>query len=219
MNLYQDLTVLLDPNHPGFQKTLVELINQTEGWCVRHDFQEEFRKRGVFRDRDVICIETPFLKFDDKSIKGLIWTYDFGTRLETFNIIPVNLKRLSLYEYNYLLNVFCEAFVFKTAADYHAKVILSNAEMIVTDYVDNDVYEALKRFSECANKSTGHSHPMDEKRWFDFILLASSKERRLSVSYLRGWLVDNGWPSDTAGELGLDYEYGLALLDYEHNRR
>jgi hypothetical protein len=219
MELFQDLTIKLNPNYPGFQQTLLELVEQSSVWKIRKDYQEAFLQRGLLKDRTVICIETPVLGYGGKDLQAIIWTYDYGTWLQTFNIIPSNSNRLSKEEYNFILNEFVRVFINRTAADYHAEVILTKPVMDVIDYVDQDVYDALVLFSEMANKSTGHSHPMDEKRWCEFILVSAAKKRRLSVDYLEGWLVDHGWSSDMANELGLDYEYGLTLLDYEHHRR
>ena len=219
MELFQDLTIKLNPNYPGFQQTLLELVEQSSVWKIRKDYQETFLQRGLLKDRTVICIETPVLDYGGKDLQAIIWTYDYGTWLQTFNIIPSNSNRLSKGEYNFILNEFVRVFINRTAADYHAEVILTKPVMDVMDYVDQDVYDALVLFSEMANKSTGHSHPMDEKRWCEFILVSAAKKRRLSVDYLEGWLVDHGWSSDMANELGLDYEYGLTLLDYEHHRR
>ncbi len=219
MELFQDLTIKLNPNYPGFQQTLLELVEQSSVWKIRKDYQEAFLQRGLLKDRTVICIETPVLGYAGKDLQAIIWTYDYGTWLQTFNIIPSNSNRLSKEEYNFILNEFVRVFINRTAADYHAEVILTKPVMDVIDYVDQDVYDALVLFSEMANKSTGHSHPMDEKRWCEFILVSAAKKRRLSVDYLEGWLVDHGWSSDMANELGLDYEYGLTLLDYEHHRR
>lgn len=219
MELFQDLTVKLNPNCPGFQQTLVEQVERSGDWKIRKDLQEGFVKRGLLKDRALICIETPILNYMGKELQGVIWTYDYGTFLKTFNIIPSNSNKLSKDEYNFLLNKFVKVFINKTAADYQAEVVITKPILELTDYVDQDVYDALVAFSEMANKSTGHSHPMDERRWCDFILVSASKEGRLSVDYLEGWLVDHGWSSDMANELALDYEYGLNLLDYEHNRR
>lgn len=219
MELFQDLTVKLNPNYPGFQKTLIELVERSGDWKLRKDFQEAFMKKGLLKDRTVICIETPVLNYNGKDLQGVIWTYDYGTLLKTFNIIPSNSNRLSKEEYNYLLNEFVRLFINRTAADYHAVISMTKPVLELMDYVEQDVYDALVLFSEMANKSTGHSHPCDERRWCDFILLSASKERRLSADYLEGWLMDHGWSSEMASELGIDYEYGLTLLDYEHHRR
>lgn len=219
MDLYQNLKIILNPDHPGFQKVLVGLVENTEGWRIRLDIQDNFEKKGIFKDRRVICVETPEYDFDNKRIQGVIWTYDYGTYLETLNIIPISQGRLLQKEYNFLLNQFVDIFVYKTAADFHADVLLSNPVLKLKDYVDKEVIDALMLFSDLANKSTGHAHPIDFERWCDFLLISSRNVSRLSVEYLEGWLIDNGWSVEMATELGLDYEYSLRLLDYEHHRR
>ena len=59
MELFQDLTIKLNPNYPGFQQTLLELVEQSSVWKIRKDYQEAFLQRGLLKDRTVICIETP----------------------------------------------------------------------------------------------------------------------------------------------------------------
>ena len=219
MDLYQNLKVMLNPDYPGFQEVLIELVENSEGWSIRKDIQDNFEKKGLFRDRRAICVQTPEYDFENKRIQGVIWTYDYGTHLETFNIIPISQGRLHQKEYNYLLNEFVKVFINKTAADFHANVLLSNPVLDLRDHVVKEVIDALMLFSDLANKSTGNTHPMDFARWCDFILISSRNVPRLSVEYLVGWLVDNGWSEEMASELGLNYEYSLGLLDYEHNRR
>lgn len=219
MELYQNLKIILNPDCPGFQKVLINLVETTEGWCIRQDIQDNFDKKGLFKDRKVICVQTPEYQFENKTIQGVIWTYDFGAYLETHNIIPITQGRLHQKEYNFLLNEFVNIFVTKTAADFHADVLLSNPILDLKDHVIKEVIDALVLFSDLANKSTGNTHPMDFARWCDFILISSRNVPRLSVEYLEGWLVDNGWSEEMASELGLNYEYSLGLLDYEHGRR
>lgn len=219
MDLYQNLKIILNPDYPGFQKVLVELVEKSEEWTLRKDIQDSFDKKGLFKDRRAICIQTPEYNFENKHIQGVIWTYDYGAYLETFNIIPITQGKLYQKEYNFLLNEFVKVFVNRTAADFHADVLLSNSILDLKDHVDKEVIDALVLFSEMANKSTGNTHPLDFERWCDFILISARKAPRLSVDYLEGWLVDNGWSEEIASELGLSYEYSLGLLDYEHHRR
>lgn len=219
MDLYQNLKIILNPDYPGFQEVLIRLVETTEGWSIRKDVQDNFDKKGLFKDRKVICVQTPEYKFENKTIQGVIWTYDFGAYLETHNIIPITQGRLHQKEYNFLLNEFVNTFINRTAADFHADVLLSNPVLDLKDHVVKEVIDALILFSDLANKSTGNTHPMDFERWCDFILISSRNVPRLSVEYLEGWLVDNGWSEAMASELGLNYEYSLSLLDYEHHRR
>lgn len=219
MNLYQKLKVFLNVNRPGFQDTLVNIVDSTEGWCVRKDLHESFMKKAFLKDRNVICVQTPVYIYEDKNIQGVIWTYDFGDRLETFNIIPIIGNKLLPEEYNFLLNQFVNIFIKRTAADFGAKIDMSKPILDLRDYIGEDGLEVLMLFSEWANKGTGNSHPNDFERWCDFLLICSQKGVMISPDLLEGWLREHGWSSEMASELALDYEYGMNLLNYEHHRR
>ncbi len=218
MNLYQNLKITLDSRRPGFQGMLVEIIQSTEGWAVRDDLSDNFEKRSIFKDRKVICVQTPVFHYQRKDIQGVIWTYDYGLSLETFNIIPLLGNKLMPEEYNYILNQFVDVFVNRTAADYGAVVTLSKPVLDIKDYLGEEGEERLKQFSDWANKGTGNTHPNDFNRWCDFVLYSFHSNRVIPTDLLGGWLLENGWTSDIVEELELDYEYGINLLKHEHNR-
>jgi len=56
MNLYQKLKVFLNVNRPGFQDTLIHIVDSAEGWYVRRDLHENFKKKAFLKDRSVISI-------------------------------------------------------------------------------------------------------------------------------------------------------------------
>ena len=215
MKQYQTLEIILPDNSMEFQNALRDLVSQRDGWQLRRDLEEKFVKQNFFNDRKLISIETECKRKDGV----LIWIYDFGNKLSVFNITPLGMKSLSVSEYNEILNAFYEQFVRPLSADFHATVILGKDHLDVKDHIGQDGLDALKMFSEWANKSTGNTHPNDFARWCEFVIISFHKENRLSTNQLEGWLIDNGWSVDTAEELGLQYEYGLGLLEYEHNRR
>ena len=70
----------------------------------------------------------------------------------------------------------------------------------------------LKRFLECANMGDGGSHPLDEKRFFDFIIQAHHERSLLDESTLRGLLIDEGWSEHHADKLSSKYCFGKDLL-------
>ena len=75
----------------------------------------------------------------------------------------------------------------------------------------------MQLFSTCANKSTGSIHPLDRKRWFDFICLAykNNDYRELSESYLEVFLVEEfGWSQKWASKLASEYYFGINLLKH-----
>ncbi len=79
------------------------------------------------------------------------------------------------------------------------------------DYASPDVVEALRQFSDLANRWT--LHPLDSKRWYRFIILSHYAHKKLSASDLCRWLEEVAkWPEDRAEQLRDEYEDGLELL-------
>lgn len=91
----------------------------------------------------------------------------------------------------------------------------------ITTFVNHDsVLKRLRRFSSAANKSSGRSHPMDSKRWLDFVIAAHEHRVDIPIDVFTDWLVTDGWPARTADDLVRDHEYGRQLLQrYEEPRR
>jgi len=130
------------------------------------------------------------------------------------NIVPKDKQHLSWNEYNYILEEFHDRFVKPVAEELHLKVVFTADEQTIEDWVSKESAEKLRYFSRAANKSTGSSHPLDEQRWFDFIVSVAQKNDHLDAPRLRQWLIENGWTEDIAHELSSDYEKGIALLKY-----
>ena len=95
------------------------------------------------------------------------------------------------------------------------EIVYTESEKSIEKLAGEEVASALKKFSVAANRTTGHSHPMDSERWKDFVCLAHRFRSELGVEELVRWLRDDeGWSDDKAWELGLDYEYSMDLLKY-----
>src|SRR3546814_11423754 len=79
---------------------------------------------------------------------------------------------------------------------------------------------ALRRFSAAANKATGASHPLDQRRWFDFIISAHRSGKDIGTDRLARWLHEvEGWDEDSAHRLAGEYERCQELLDREAETR
>ena len=88
-------------------------------------------------------------------------------------------------------------------------------DVTIDDIVSELVAKKLKIFSAVANKSTGAAHPLDRRRWMDFLVEAHRSETDLSPSMLRRWMCEvEGWSEDIASELTCDYETSRELLNY-----
>jgi hypothetical protein len=86
--------------------------------------------------------------------------------------------------------------------------------------MSHDTAELLRRFSACANKGTGASHPLDRDRWNAFVVAAHHDGSRTDASDLRRWLIEvDGWAPEVADQLTVEYEYGRELLAYADGHR
>lgn len=131
------------------------------------------------------------------------------------NVVPLVFGSLTKGEYNAVLQEFIEAIAQPVAKRLGFELRATEARQALADWVSEEVGTKLKRFSGAANKSTGASHPSDEKRWFDFIVTAHRRSERLDPGTLFRWLHEvEGWDEEAAHKLAADYENGRALLKF-----
>ena len=139
---------------------------------------------------------------------------------EVANIVPLTQNQLSYDEYNGILNLFYDDFL-KTYAKSEITVSFNEKDEIsLKDILKDETIVSLKTFSDCANKSTGSIHPLDRKRWFDFICLAykNNDYTKLSESYLEAFLVEEfSWSQKWASKLASEYYFGINLLKHWEN--
>lgn len=154
------------------------------------------------------------------------------------NIIPLKKNQLAIDEYNTVLDLF------------YSEIIVPNKEKLEglkivgpeTDVFDPKKYiseEALKKltlFCNLANKTTGSSHPSDEKRWFDFICKTVDDDCVFDYDTLFRFLIDEeywgkkpsgfigamghfAWDEEHAGELALEYENYVRILQFYRDKK
>jgi len=166
-------------------------------------------------DEDIIAFERE--AGDGIDAAGLVlWSRDDG--YEVVNIVPLEASELEPVRYNRVLQDFVVKVAVPAASAAGFVVEPGPAAQGLGDWLSEDAAAALRRFSVLANKSTGSSHPSDQRRWFSFLIAVHHDPGRLDTSRLIRWLCEvEGWSPDKAHELAIEYEYGLALLD-EYDR-
>lgn len=132
------------------------------------------------------------------------------------NIVPLEISQLSVDEYNAILNNFVEYILKPIQFNENFTFELSKNELLLSDVLDDNAVNKFQSFSRLANKSTGFSHPGDEKRWFDFVL--SSFNKNLNLDLLVDSLINDGWSADKSERLARDYEYASSLLKYQQEQ-
>ena len=148
---------------------------------------------------------------------SLLWIGKKEEQLYVTNIVPDEVGQLSIDEYNDLLNSWKNDYL----DDFTGKLNMTKDEVSLIDFVDESIVKKLEIFSHAANKSTGHSHPSDEKRWFDFICTCVIHKSKIKEDLLMSELKSLGWDETSAYKLTIDFEYGynaMNFLDENHEK-
>lgn len=216
MKVFQNLSI------KGFNPQIVKsfegyLQKGVEGWRSREDVTNRLAQLGTDTSIQRFCIESPSIKLKGKNIQSLLWIFCEGNQMEVSNIVPIIERNLSVEEYNYLLNLFHKQVLEAFADSLHLSIEISPSEDNVENYIGRDGLGKLQLFSDMANKSTGCTHPMDFKRWCEFLFSCMGKSY-MSTDLLQDWLCSHGWSEDIAHELVLKYEYSIELLNRYENR-
>lgn len=180
-------------------------------WRYDADRSEEIR-RNAGSSEDLLAFRHD--RDGELPAAGLtLWSRDDGYYVP--NIVPVEVGELSRSVYNALLRDFADRIARPAAAAHGFTVEVTSGEQGLDDWGPPEVAMALRRFSGAANKSTRASHPMDQQRWFAFVLAAHRARADLDPDRLARWLqASEGWDEDSAHELAGDYERARALLTY-----
>jgi hypothetical protein len=131
------------------------------------------------------------------------------------NIVPREFGKLSKDQYNKILLDFYERCLKPICEKHSIPVEITTDNQSMADWVSDGTHKKLKLFSNAANKSTGTAHPLDQERWFSFVVSVIRNNDKLDPSQLERWLVEEeGWHPDIASELAIEYEQGISLLKY-----
>ncbi|MFC4292726.1 hypothetical protein ACFOWX_09910 [Sphingorhabdus arenilitoris] len=135
------------------------------------------------------------------------------------NIVPMQNGSLSFSQYNAVLQSFLVCVVQPIVEKFGFEVSITKPSQDIDDWLSLNAATKLRRFSGAANKSTGASHPMDKRRWFDFIIAVHRNGEDLGSDRLARWLHEiEGWDEETAHDLAGDFENALTLLThYDEN--
>lgn len=91
---------------------------------------------------------------------------------------------------------------------------LSKPDITLYDAVDKDIASKFEAFCRSSNKSTGYSHPLDERRWLDLLLAMVHKDQYLGFDLCKSFLLEYGWTEEWAYRLAVDMEYGCNAMKF-----
>ena len=190
-----------------------ELVTKHCGEKWNRALEQEKNIRSIaIRGETALCFER--CGVDEIKNADLIIHERKPEPLYVSNIVPSESTRLSCYEYNQILNNFVELVLEPAIEQTNISYELSADKKFIKDVVGEAAEKDLEAFSASANKSTGSSHPLDQQRWFQFLVTVNRSNGQLSTELLGGTLIEEGWSEDVANGLAIEFEFSQALLDF-----
>lgn len=213
IEVYRDMDLKGDVARRAELKAAL-IAGATSPWRVDLERSAEVA-RNSSSGRDVVLFRRE--ASDQFPAVGLtLWETDDGYYVP--NIVPLGFGSLTFEQYNAVLTDFIELVAGPVAPLFNFTITTTSARQDLEDWLPADAAVKLRRFSGAANKSTGRGHPMDERRWFDFLIAVHRTKNLLDPERLARWLHEvEGWDQETAHSLAGDYENGLALLEHYDN--
>lgn len=211
MEVFQDLKISNISESP--EEFISQLENKSSGGWVRNK-DKEIKMEKQLGPRHKLFFFT--LEDDEEFSPVSLWlAVESSSELSLCNIVSDKKMSLSYSEYNKLLQNFCTNVIERAKSDTGIKVVLTKSEVTINDLIPEQVAEKLLQFSRAANKSTGSAHPLDKKRWLDFLVAAHKNHCNLSDTNLRRLLCEEeGWTEDIAIELMSEYSFSQELLRF-----
>lgn len=210
MKTFRDVTIPLDAEHKKpFVEDIKKILN--DGWI--HDAEEEARL-NEYGFGEYVCFAC--MAKEGRNAALLAFMYRDDNALYLTNIVPREKTQLSYDEYNFIAEKFYNRFVFPVTEKLRIKAELTSDNENMEDWISESSSGKLKLFSDVANKSTGSMHPLDQRRWLDFLITVHQEHKNLHGAQLKRWLLEvEHWPQDMAHNLTVEYEFAMDLLDFK----
>lgn len=145
-----------------------------------------------------------------------IATHSDGT-LYVSNILAQEYSSLTYDQYNAILRRFYARFVRPAAQAVGVELEFENPDPQIEDFLSGSTASLLRTFSGAANRSV--QHPLNRKRWNEFLTAAYREAAPLTASMLKRWLIEEEkWPEDEAIDLAIEYEHARDLLEVYESR-
>lgn len=186
--------------------------------CWKRDLTKEIENAPMFSDSG------PLLVFDRDATDDLpavgVAMLAEGETMSVLNIVPLKKNQLSITEYNAVLVELTEAAIRPASECLGLACELGNDEQAITAWMSEAANKELRRFSRLANHATGSSHPLDQERWFAFLLRCHQDDCPLDTDILQRYLIEaEGWSSERASDLAIEYEFARGLLKFADRNR
>jgi hypothetical protein len=161
-----------------------------------------------------------FLSTEIEGAIAYVWlVISDGELLYVSNITPNKSGQLTYNQYNAILKKFFNEVV-EIQNSKGLSVTLSKGSVTIEDFAGIETTNKLKNWINSANPSTLNTHPLDFKRWCDFVFTAYLKKSNLTATQFERYLIEEVkiYDEELVSKVVLEYEYSLDLLS-EYDKR
>jgi hypothetical protein len=196
------------------QTRLIDLVEQqlSNGWVRDREREAELKSRSGYDYTTFTCSKTA-----SRPAAELSFVTDENGDLNVSNIVPKGLGELSEDQYNAILEEFLTRFIEHAAKELDIQIITTPAEKSIDNAMSLEMSKLLKQFS-ATGKASGGKHPLDERKFLNFIVQAHHERSLLDETELTELLLEDGWSDSRAAELSSKYGFGRDLLKRYSNQ-
>jgi hypothetical protein len=216
MEVFREMYLRGEPDR--LSATMDEIERRlTHGWSRDRDAERRLLALSV-DDEKSYCFRVE--GNDRLPAASLFFAEDVAepSRLYVSNISPREVGQLTYGEYNAILEEFSDRFARPSALAMGVDIQLTEDRADLEYWLSATAAKKLRDFCKLANRGTGGAHPLDRKRWLDFVVTAHREGSPLDASTLRRWLIEvEGWYGEVADRLAGEYEFGGEVLTFSNS--
>jgi hypothetical protein len=206
MKVYGELTVRGDGQ--ALENFIVALEHHlTNGWSRYREREAEVKRAALGPMYCFACTAR-----DSRPASELWMATHTEGYLYVSNILAQEFSSLTYDQYNAILSDFYHSCAKPAAENVGVSIEPGKADPQLEDFVSPPTARLLRSSSALVNRSV--LHPLDRRRWNEFLAAAHREGADLSADLLQRWLIEEEkWPEDEAINLAIEYEHARDLLE------
>lgn len=192
-----------------------ELLNLVEKICKEKSYKTEKNNTLVDNDTLIVNMEKEGLPLS----RLIIVASRNEQKLDIVNIIPSKksgLSSLDYTQYNTILDTFKKDVFLEIKNKYSNEIEENNEDYTIQEIIP----KSFEKLNLWLSRYPLSGHPLDEHRWFDFLIALRKNDESLSVSDFSKYIEEQySWSQEDLERFELKYEEQIDLLEYYDEHR
>lgn len=204
---------IITGEHQALLQVLANMKSEISSPFVFDSAETKVYAKGIMKNvAEVACFKTKRVSL----YESRVFVYISENKLVVANVLSSMIASLGKERYNQVIEAF--ALAARNCLDDNVHENLSSSDFIMEQQISTAAFDALKAWVETCPKDSPLDHPLDEERWFKFILAIKDSEYIPNATVLGRWLrEDVAWPigfDEQVDEIEDKYSYSIRLLKY-----